>query len=466
MVGDTLYQVEFFEGIDADEMAWLVANSRLLHLNVGDYFVREGDTDVRFSVVLEGEMQVTRLLHGVETVVGTTPRGISCGQLNLLNDTPSEQTIRAIMPTTLMIFEPDAFRAIFSACPKTGSRILRIAAQRMAMFLSQETQQEKMAALGKLAAGLAHELNNPASAARRASQSLRESLPALQQDTIALNVCHFTADQTITLMNVQRSLAARLSSPVTLSPMERGDREEALGAWLDDLGIASAWEIAPLFVSAGFTAEELTELSSRVGEGFAPQVIAWLSRILTVTDLLDVAEQSTRRISDLISAVKDYTYMDRARVTEDVDLQHGLDITLKVLNHKLKNITVVRDYDPALPHVIGSGGDLNQVWTNLIDNASDAMKGGGTLTVITRGENGFAMVEIADTGSGIPADVQPHIFSPFFTTKGVGAGSGLGLDITYRIVQQHKATIEVQSEPGRTRFIVRIPVTEKPQRDT
>ena len=172
-------------------------------------------------------------------------------------------------------------------------------------------------------------------------------------------------------------------------------------------------------------------------------------------------EQSTKRVSDLVSAIKEYTYMDRARIVDDVDLQHGLETTLKVLNHKLKNINVIRDYDPTLPKVTGNGSDLNQVWTNLIDNASDAMNGQGTLQIITRNENEFAMVEITDSGKGIPPEVLPHIFSPFFTTKGVGAGTGLGLDTSYRIIQQHNATIEVQSEPGRTRFIVRIPITER-----
>jgi signal transduction histidine kinase len=458
---DTLYKIPLFDGISEAEMDWLIANSRLAHLEKGDYFVREGDTDIHFTVVLEGEMQVSRQVHGSVVVIGTTPRGITCGQLNLLNDTAAEQTIQAIMPTTLMVFDPEGFRGIFNACPKVGSQILRIAAERMAMMLSQETQQQKMAALGKLSAGLAHELNNPAAAARRSAQSLRESLPALQVETIALNHCAFTPEQTNTLIALQHSLIARLSQPAALNPLERGDLEDAMGNWLHERGIADAWETAPLLVSAGFTPDELAALTAQIGQQFAPQVLAWLGHLLTVTDMLDSVEQSAKRISDLVSAIKEYTYMDRARIAEEVDVTLSLETTLKVLNHKLKRIEVVRDYDPALLKVTGIGGDLNQVWTNLIDNAGDAMQGVGTLHIITRNENEFVMVEIADSGVGIPREVLPHIFAPFFTTKGVGAGTGLGLDTTYRIVQQHDATIEVQSQPGRTRFIVRIPVAKQ-----
>lgn len=459
---DALYQIPLFEGISESELEWLIVNGQELHLNKGDYFIKEHDTDVRFCIVLEGELQVSRQFQGGTMVLGTTPRGITCGQLNILNNTPSEQTIQAIMPCRLMSFDSDHFRGIFSACPTVGSRILRIAAERMSMILSNETQHEKMAALGKLSAGLAHELNNPAAAARRAAESLRIALPSLQAETIGLNGYNLTADQMKELIDLQNSLLSRVGNAPVLSPLERSDREEAIGSWLDEHGISDGWEIAPVLLSAGFTIDELLELYDDVGEEVAPQVITWLGHVLSVTELIDNVEQSMKRISDLVLAVKEYTYMDRAPISEDVDLQRGLETTLKVLNHKLKNINVIRDYDPTLPKITGNGSDLNQVWTNLIDNASDAMNGRGTLHIITRNENTFAMVEITDSGVGIPPEVLPRIFEPFFTTKDVGSGTGLGLDTSYRIIQQHNGTVDVQSQPGQTRFIVRIPVTNEP----
>lgn len=459
MIEDALYQIPLFEGISDSELAWLIDNSQEVYLNSGDYFMREHDVDVRFYIVLEGELQVTRLVQGVVNVSGTTPRGITGGQLNLLNNTPAEQTMQAIVPSRLMVFEPDAFRAIFSACPKVGSRILRIAAERMAMFLSQETQQEKMAALGKLSAGLAHELNNPAAAARRAAQSLRAALSSLHVATLALNSHDLTSEQRESLLTLHHSLMPRVSQSSALSPLDRSDLEGAIGDWLDENGVENGWEIAPVLANAGFTLDELGDLYDQFEPQSAALVITWLGQTLAAAELLDNVEQSTKRISDLVGAVKEYTYMDSARTADQVDLEHGLETTLKVLNHKLKNVEVIRDYDPTLPKVIGSGSDLNQVWTNLIDNACDAMEGRGTLHIITRNENTFAMVEISDSGCGIPPEVMPRIFEPFFTTKDVGSGTGLGLDTTYRIIQQHNATIEVHSQPGQTRFIVRIPVT-------
>jgi signal transduction histidine kinase len=461
MQTEELYQIPLFEGITDGEFQWLLDNSREVHLDKGEYFLREHDPETKFYIVLDGELQVSRIFNRETMVLGTTPRGIIGGELSILNDTPSEVTARTILPSTLLVFEPQAFRAIFSACPVVGGRILRIAAERMSSVAARVTQQEKMAALGKLSAGLAHELNNPASAARRSAQSLREALPALEEETIRLMALDLELGHIELLLNLQHELIGRVANPVMLDALERADREDEMGTWLDENGVERAFEIAPILVKAGVTCHELTNLTETVGQEAAPGVLGWLGHVAMAYEMLDSVEQTTRRISDLVGAIKEYTYMDRAQGQEEVDIHRGLDTTLKVLNHKLKRIEVIREYDPDLPKVPGSGSSLNQIWTNLIDNAIDAMKGEGTLHVITRNENPFAMVEIQDSGPGIPPDIMPHIFEPFFTTKGVGAGTGLGLDIVYRIIRQHSATIEVQSRPGETRFIVRLPVPQK-----
>ncbi|MFN8420156.1 MAG: Crp/Fnr family transcriptional regulator, partial [Anaerolineae bacterium] len=324
MAADTLYQIDLFEGISAEEMNWLLTNSRLLHLRNGEYFIKEGDPDVKFAVVLEGEMQVTRQIQGATTVLGTTPRGVCCGQLNLLNGTPAEQTIQAIMSCTLLVFEPDAFRGIFGACPRVGSRILRIAAERMAMFASQETQQQKMAALGKLSAGLAHELNNPAAAARRSAQLLQEALPALQIQTMTLNNYGFTREQMEMLKSLQQGLMSPLRYHSALSPLERSDLEEGMGSWLEEHEVANGWKIAAVLVNAGISVDDLAIMYDQVGADAVPAVITWMSHLVMAAELLDDVAQSSKRISDLVGAIKEYTYVDRAPMSDDVDLERGL----------------------------------------------------------------------------------------------------------------------------------------------
>ena len=451
-----LEAIPIFEGLSADELAWLDANSTEETLANGDFFIQEGDEETRFYVVLEGELQVTRTLAGKKTVVGTTPRGIIGGELALLNETPSSVTAQAIMPSRLLVLGANTFRALFAFCPKLGARVLQIAAERTQNIAGLVKQQEKMAALGKLSAGLAHELNNPAAAARRAAGTLREALPALQEQTVLLNSLGLTEDQLCALHDFQQRAAKQAATAPALAPLEQSDREEALGDWLQEHGVDNGWELAPALVSAQLAPDDLEQLLQPLPPQAAPPVLAWLNQGLGAASLLDQIEQSTQRIAELVGAVKSYTFMDQGGMQE-VDLHAGLDSTLAMLNHKLKGVKVVREYDPELPRVLASGSELNQVWTNLIDNAIDALGGKGTLRLITRCENSFAMVEVADDGPGIPEDVLPRIFEPFYTTKDVGVGSGLGLDITYRIIRQHNGTVEVQSHPGLTRFIVRLP---------
>lgn len=440
-----------------DELTWLVEHSTEVTLAAGDYFFREGEPARRFYIVIEGELQVTRTINGEKVVLGTTPRGIIGGELWLLRGTPAEAAAQAIVPTRLMVFDFKAFLGIFTHCPSVGVYILRVAAERMQGYASLVKQQEKMAALGKLAAGLAHELNNPAAAAQRSAATLRGTLTDWQTHTLQLASLGLTTAQFDQLLTFLQALQARTATAPPLSPLEQSDREMALEQWLSTQDVANSWEFAPTYVAAGVTIDDLATLVDVVG--VMPPLLTWLCEWLTARGLLDELEQSTGRISELVSAIKSYTYMDQG-TWQQVDLHRDLDNTLLVLKHKLKAITVTRQYSADLPPILARGGELNQVWTNLIDNAIDALGAGGTLTVLTRFENEFVMVEITDNGPGIPAHVLPRIFEPFFTTKAVGKGTGLGLDTTYRIVQQHHGTIEVHSKPGATRFIVRLPVRQ------
>jgi signal transduction histidine kinase len=452
---DAHYQIPLFEGIDGDELQWLIDHSREETLENGDYFFKENGPADRFYIVLEGELQVSRTVDGRDLIMGTTPRGIIGGEQALLSRTPSNVTARAIMPCRLMVFDERAFREMFAACPIVGMRILQTAAQRMQGTVTILKQQEKMAALGKLSAGLAHELNNPSAAARRAAQTLRETLPDLQTHTLRFGLLGLNSDQLAALTAFQQDQMSRAAIRVPLPPLEQSTREEAVAAWLEARSVPDSWDLAPTFVSAGVTLDDLAALTAHFPDD--PQVWFWLSCTLEAAALLMEIEESTQRISELVSAVKSYTFMDQAPVQE-VDLHRGLETTLTVMRHKLRNVEVVREYDPHLPTIQARGGELNQVWTNLIDNAIDAMDGQGRLTVITRAENDFVMVEIADNGPGIPPEIMPRLFEPFFTTKEVGVGTGLGLDISYRVIQQHHGTIEVQSQPGHTRFIIRLPI--------
>ncbi len=319
-------------------------------------------------------------------------------------------------------------------------------------------QTEKMAALGKMSAGLAHELNNPAAAASRAADQLASKLEELHLATIDLCGTRIGSDEWAALTDWNRAVSARTGASLALSPLEASDREQELAAWLEASNVDEAWMIAPELVEAGVRTEDLDRIAVTVPPEALRESVAWLCKALAANELAATVSRSSRNISELVDAVKSYSHMDQAPL-QVVDIHDGLEDTIRILGHKFKSgIELVRDYDTALPKVQIRGSELNQVWTNLIDNAIDAMGEKGTVTIKTYLEDGNVTVEIGDDGPGIPEDVQARIFDPFFTTKDVGEGTGLGLDVSRRIVRARcGGEIDFRSEPGQTVFWVRFP---------
>jgi signal transduction histidine kinase len=333
-------------------------------------------------------------------------------------------------------------------------------------YLQQEVmlrQSEKLATLGKLSAGMAHELNNPAAAAQRGAAQLQTTFSHLQQTHLKLGELNLTNSQLDSLLALDELAREKAKQPPDLDPLTRSDRENELETWLDERAVQNAWEVAPALVNLGYDCDALNTLVADFSQSQFSAVIDWLNDTYSIYSLLEEIGQGTGRISELVRALKGYTYLDQAPI-QNVDLHEGLDSTLVILRSKLKQgITVHRQYAPDLPHIQARGSELNQVWTNIIDNSIDAMDGSGEITLRTRYDNQWVLVEIEDNGPGIPEDVLPNLFDPFFTTKPPGKGTGLGLNISHNIiVQRHQGRIDVASQPGKTRFEVRLPLDCSP----
>jgi len=453
-----LRQIEIFSDLRDDQLQWFAANSEELRFSPGDVIIREGDPADALFVLIDGEIRGRRESGGADSPGFIGRAGQVLGMLPFSRMTQFPLTARATSPVWGLRLRKARFEEMLQRIPELLPRLIGVLADRIREYSRAEQQRDKLSALGKLSAGLAHELNNPASAVGRAAEGLREYMRELRRINKTLDNKSLSCGERSVMIAFEESLLDGLASAPVRDPLEQSDLEEELASWLRSRNIPNDSRLASGLVDAGVDAAALEELGAKFHGDVLSEILSRLVYSVGAEKLTREIEASTGRISELVRAIKEYTYMDQAP-EQEVDIRHGIESTLTMLKFRLKHgVEVKREFDPSLPHVFAHGSELNQVWTNLIDNAIDAMSGKGELRIRTARELDFILVEITDNGSGIPDQVKPHVFEPFFTTKGVGDGTGMGLDTVYRIVRAHRGDVSFDSKPGRTSFQVRLPI--------
>jgi len=448
-----------FQGLSDEELQKLMDMAEPLSLQAGDVLIRQGEPGDAAFVVIKGEFEVQKQTGQSLIKIDVRNPGDVVGEMALLSRAPRNATLIAKTDGEVLRVPQEAFEQLLQSSTTAAMAVLHWVISRLTQNESLLHQQEKMAALGTMSAGLAHELNNPAAAAQRSASQLRDSQSRWLTLTHQIESAAMQQGKTEWLDAFTQEVTGRFGEAVKLDALERIDLVDQLQTWLEANGVETAWELAPAMVNYGWEPGLLEKLKGDLPPSLFALAVHWLGLCCLMMGLLSEVLQTTERISQIVHAVKSYAYLDQAPLLE-VDVHEGLENTLVIMQHKLKKgVTVKREYAQTLPRIEAYASELNQVWTNIIDNAVDAMNGRGEIKIKTYEEDHHIVIEIADNGPGIPQEIQSRIFEPFFTTKAPGHGTGLGLHISHDIIaNRHHGVLTVESQPGETKFRVVLPV--------